>query len=91
MKTTILGGGNIGTLMAAEFANKGHDVTVYTSKPEKWSNEIEVYDASDRLLKSGVIKKRPTLLKKRLTARNISGSLCRHSFFRRLQKNDAVF
>ena len=57
MKTTILGGGNIGTLMAAEFAKKGHDVTVYTSKPEKWSNEIEVYDASDRLLKSGVIKK----------------------------------
>lgn len=35
MNITVIGGGNIGTLMAAEAANKGHNVTVYTSKPYK--------------------------------------------------------
>ena len=86
MKTTILGGGNIGTLMAAEFANKGHDVTGYTSKPEKWSNEIEVYDASDRLLKSGVIKKTTDSIEEALDGAEYIWVVMPAQLFRRLQK-----
>ncbi len=50
MNITIIGGGNIGTLMAAEFAFKGHGVTIYTSKPSLWNKELEVYDADENLL-----------------------------------------
>lgn len=57
MKVTVIGGGNIGTLMAAEMSAKGHEVTVYTSKPEKWSREIEVYDPQDRLILTGEMDK----------------------------------
>lgn len=49
MKITVVGGGNVGTLMAAEFAMKGHDVTVYTSRPETWQLNIAVYDSEDKL------------------------------------------
>lgn len=31
MKTCIIGGGNIGTLLAAEFAHKNYEVSLYTS------------------------------------------------------------
>ena len=55
MNITVIGGGNIGTLMAAEAANKGHNVTVYTSKPYKWGNSIDVYDSDDNLLIRGVM------------------------------------
>ena len=57
MNITVIGGGNIGTLMAAEAANKGHNVTVYTSKPYKWGNSIDVYDSDDNLLIRGVMSK----------------------------------
>ncbi len=53
MKITIIGGGNIGTLMAAEFACKGHDVTMYTSKPDGWQREVSVYDRDDNILFKG--------------------------------------
>ena len=56
MKITIIGGGNIGTLMAAEMAYRGGEVTVYTSKPERWSRELTVFDADDRELLRGGIK-----------------------------------
>lgn len=55
MNITVIGGGNIGTLMAAEAANKGHNVTVYTSKPYK--NSIDVYDYDDNLFIRGFIAK----------------------------------
>ncbi|MGN0485574.1 MAG: NAD/NADP octopine/nopaline dehydrogenase family protein [Lachnospiraceae bacterium] len=57
MKMTIVGGGNIGTLLAAEMAKKGHSVTVYTSKPQKWVNNIEVFDKNDKFLFCGKIQK----------------------------------
>lgn len=57
MNITVIGGGNIGTLMAAEAANKGHKVTIYTSKPELWQKKIEVYDINDTLLISAEISK----------------------------------
>lgn len=57
MNITVIGGENIGTLMVAEVANKGHNVTVYTSKPYKWKNSIDVYDSDENLLIRGVIAK----------------------------------
>lgn len=46
MNISIIGGGNIGTLMAAEFANRGHQVLIYTSKPDSFQHDITVYPAS---------------------------------------------
>lgn len=46
MNVTIIGGGNIGTLIAAELAKKNHRITIYTSKPERWHHEITVYNGS---------------------------------------------
>lgn len=57
MNIAIIGGGNVGTLMAAEFAYKGHNVKMYTSKPERWSKDIDVYSAAEELLFSGRISK----------------------------------
>ncbi len=57
MNITIIGGGNVGTLMAAEFASKGHRVTIYTSGPEKWEKSISVYSAEEKLLFSSEIDK----------------------------------
>lgn len=42
MKVTIIGGGNIGTLMAAEFSHRGHTITVYTPRVKEWNNKIKV-------------------------------------------------
>jgi len=57
MIITVTGAGNIGTLMAAEMAHKGHEVTMYSSKPEKWNKSIEVLDKGDNLLMTGELKK----------------------------------
>lgn len=56
MNITVVGGGNVGTLMAAELAKKGHKVIVYTSKPECWRMCIVVFDAKDNLLLEGNIQ-----------------------------------
>lgn len=56
MNITVICGENIGT-MAAETANKGHNVTIYTSKPYKWGNSIDVYDSDDNLLIRGVMSR----------------------------------
>lgn len=50
MKLCIVGGGNIGTLLAAELAHDGNRVVLYTSKPARWSDSLEVFDADDNLL-----------------------------------------
>ncbi len=44
MKHGLIGGGNIGALMAAELAAQGHEVVIYTSDPEKWSESIQIVD-----------------------------------------------
>lgn len=56
MRITIVGGGNIGTLMAAELAAKGHEITVFTSNPGIWRKRIAVMDRSDKLLLSGELQ-----------------------------------
>lgn len=57
MNVTIIGGGNIGTLMAAEIAKAGHDVSIYTNKIESWNTTIEVADNKNNLLFEAQIKK----------------------------------
>ncbi len=55
MRVAVIGGGNIGTLMAAEMAYNGHDVVVYTSNPDCWNKSVEVYDSDSNYLFSGEI------------------------------------
>ncbi len=45
MKITIVGGENIGTQFAAvHCAEKGHAVTVYTSKPDLYDGRLNIVD-----------------------------------------------
>ena len=48
IKICILGGGNIGTLLLADLS-KNASVRLFTSKPDIWKNEIEVYDSNNNL------------------------------------------
>lgn len=53
MKICIVGGGNLGTAMAAEFASKNHAVNILTSKPEAWQKNIE----ADEIVRGGGLLK----------------------------------
>lgn len=55
MKMAVIGGGNIGTLMAAEMASKGHEVTIVSSKPEKWCRTIQVFTAQEEKVFTGTL------------------------------------
>ena len=68
MKITIIGGGNIGTLMAAELAYKGHEVTIFTSRPKQWESKIDVYNAEEKLLLTGTVSNITASMKKALEA-----------------------
>lgn len=57
MKVTIIGGGNLGTLLGATFAYRGNEVILHTSKPEIFSKEIEVYNKTEELLFTGTLSK----------------------------------
>lgn len=57
MNISVIGGGNIGTLIAGELASKKHNITVFTSKPEKWSNQIEVFDEDENLVSTSVVSR----------------------------------
>ena len=48
MKMAVIGGGNIGTLMAAEMSAKGHDVTICSSRPDQWNRNIEVFSSDSQ-------------------------------------------
>lgn len=56
MKFTIVGGGNIGTLIAVHCAEKGHEVTIMTSAPEVFQDTLQIVDEKDQLLREGKIK-----------------------------------
>ena len=56
MKITIVGGGNIGTQFAVHCAEKGHDVTVYTSKPELYDGHLNIVDDSGITTHEGDIR-----------------------------------
>lgn len=42
MKICICGGGNLGHVCAGFLANRGHQVSILTTKPERWSSELEI-------------------------------------------------
>jgi len=45
MNISVIGGGNVGTLIAGQFTSKGHKVTIYTRDVKKWSKDkITVFD-----------------------------------------------
>ncbi len=54
MKITIVGGGNVGTQFTVHFSQKGHIVTLYTSKPDLFKTTLSVVNEEDEvILKSG--------------------------------------
>ena len=56
MRITIAGGGNIGTQFAVHCAEKGHEVTVYTSKPEIYDGHLNIVDDEGFTTHEGDIK-----------------------------------
>lgn len=57
MKVSIIGGGNLGTLLAASFSYRNNEVTLHTSKPDIFSKELEAYSKDDVLMFKGTISK----------------------------------
>ncbi len=55
MKFTIVGGGNIGTLIAVHCAEKGHEVTIVTSSPEVFQKDLKIVDEKGEVLRQGRI------------------------------------
>lgn len=55
MKITVYGGGNIGTQLATHYAETGNEVTIFTSKPEKFSKHLTVVDHQENILHEGDI------------------------------------
>lgn len=55
MKITIVGGGNIGTQFAVHCAEKKHDVTVYTSAPDLFSDMLSTVDELGNVTHEGRI------------------------------------
>lgn len=53
MKVTIYGGGNIGTQFATHYAETGNEVTMFTSKPEKFARRLTVLDKQGTILHEG--------------------------------------
>lgn len=56
MKVTIVGGGNIGTQFAVHCAEKGHEVTVYTSQPDLYDGHLNIVDDSGITTHEGDIR-----------------------------------
>ena len=42
MKICICGGGNLGHVCAGFLANRGHQVSILTTKPEQWNSELKI-------------------------------------------------
>lgn len=55
MNITVVGGGNVGTQIAAHCAEKGHKVTMYTSKPQSFSKQLTVVDENGKIIHQGDI------------------------------------
>lgn len=56
MNITIVGGGNIGTQFAVHCAEKKHEVTVYTSKPDIYDGHLNIVDDTGRTTHEGNIQ-----------------------------------
>lgn len=57
MKVTIVGAGNIGTQFAVHCAEKGHAVTVYSSKPDRIQKQLYIVDEHDQITHQGTIER----------------------------------
>lgn len=56
MKITVIGGGNIGTQFAVHSAEKGHKVTMFTSKPNKFKEHLSIVDEDGVTIHEGSIR-----------------------------------
>ena len=56
MRISIVGGGNIGTQFAVHCAEKGHEVTIFTSKPELYDGHLNIVDDTGTTTHEGDIK-----------------------------------
>ena len=54
-KILIIGGGNIGTEFACEFAAAGYEVNIYTSRPERFRKQLSIVDSEGTVLREGTI------------------------------------
>lgn len=70
MRICIVGGGNIGTLLAGEAAADGYDVTVYTSKVARWSHNITVKDIHGSVIAKGHIQQLTDDLKRAISGQD---------------------
>lgn len=68
MRVCVVGGGNIGTLLAADAARAGNEVIVCTSEPELWNGRLEVYGSDGERLYTAEIAEVTT---------DVSGSVCK--------------
>ena len=57
MRITIVGGGNIGTQFAVHSAEKGHEVTIFTSTPELYDGYLNIVDENGFIIHEGNIRK----------------------------------
>lgn len=55
MRITIAGGGNIGTQFAVHTAEKGHEVTIFTSNPGLFRERLSIVDKSGNTIHKGNI------------------------------------
>jgi glycerol-3-phosphate dehydrogenase len=55
MKITIVGGGNIGTQFMVHCAEKGHEVTAYTSDPDVFDTHLNIVDENGTVTHEGDI------------------------------------
>ena len=56
MNICIIGGGNIGTAMAALISSRGHSVVIKTKRPELWSQKILYTDMETKKNTIGHLK-----------------------------------
>ena len=56
MRITVIGGGNIGTQFAVHCAEKGHKVTMFTSKPNVFQEHLEIVDEKGMTIHEGDIR-----------------------------------
>lgn len=57
MNITIVGAGNVGTQLATHCAEKGNDVIIFGSKPERVYRELTIVNEKYDIIHRGIIKK----------------------------------
>lgn len=56
MKITIVGAGNIGTQFAVHCAEKGHQVTIFTSNPHTINRELHIVNENNEIVHCGILQ-----------------------------------